>query len=410
MSTPTVTLWPTRMPNRLRSLPPLPPAAASTPNITAVPTPTNPTMPVPADVAASSTILIAECGPRASHARQVAALASQHLTFAGESSACRIVTLGNSQDEHYAWQCDVQAQDRINTRADAAKLIAALSPAQLWLAGGDGKLAAGLGNVLTRNLTRTSGRPIVPPVCREIVTTYRGHRLALDCNAPVCLPPQFGPVVQLDLADAAHHWATLRARPEFASQRARSRAAMGLSDGDTALGLVCAPHERHIALFSRVIGMLALGGHEVIGLADGQCHEADHAAVSAALVDDQFEIIMLDGPAEAALDGLDAVVWLGADGELAALKAACMGLPVVTVNSPAARLLASIATDLLDDSLTLRTNRAGVRAGESSFSPAAADSAPIDGPITLAPSATMASIGARVMSALRLIDASEIAR
>ena len=182
---------------------------------------------------------------------------------------------------------------------------------------------------------------------------------------------------------------TVRATAQTAAAAHRLRhvlrAGIELSDRELAIGLIGAwPQEGFVppcTLFSRVIGMVALGGFPVVGIADGSHEDLHHAATFVRTVEDQFELIAIDGPVEAGLGAFDGLVWLNPDagGWVAAMRSLANGVPVVTVESSTARAVAGLAGALR------QTN-------------------PAMGRIVIAPLETMASVGSRLMEVLGLVQ------
>lgn len=283
----------------------------------------------------------------------------------------RVITVCNSEQERRAELLGLEPLDRITRVGDVGRVI--------------GELGAKAVVVTSRRLLAASEKH-----CRKagvllgLAAVGIGGkalgRVAGDASGSVAA--RFVELTEL-LAFAPGHGVMA------GGDRVVLRQGLGVRDGELAIGLIgpwpgedlAAGDEPPCKLFSRVIGMLALGDYPVVGLADSGHSDMGGAATFAQTVEDQFELIGVDGPVEAALAAMDGLVWLGSHrgGSVAALAALRCGVPVVAVADEASRAVQMLAGEQRASGQVLAK-------------------------MVLAPDGTMASIGSRVMEALGLVE------
>jgi len=276
----------------------------------------------------------------------------------------RLVTVGSSEQERRAAELGVPVFDHCPTLRSVRRIIDALQPAEVAVT--SARLWKAVAGLAARN------QPGGKPLARVSLVAWSANATPLG-QYPVEATLQLTDLATLD---------TPRVTPR---QRHVLRAGIGLEDRELAIGLIGAwPQDGLVppcTLFSRVIGMLALGGFPVVGVADGLHEDMHHAATFVRTVEDQFELIAIEGPVEAGLGAFDGVVWLNPDagGWVAAMQSLMQGVAVVTIESPSARIVAGLAEAL--------------RAKD-----------PAVGRMVIAPLATMASVGSRLMEVLGLVQ------
>ncbi len=292
-------------------------------------------------------------------------LASNALAAAETSgTALRLVTVGSSEQERRAAELGIPVLDHCPTIRSVRRITDALQPAEIAVT------SARLWKVVSWPAARK--QPGGVPLARVTLAAWSAR------GTPLGQYPAEAPLQLTDLA-------TLHGPRITHRQRHVLRAGIGLEDRELAIGLIGAwPQDGLVppwTLFSRVIGMLALGGFPVVGVADGAHEDMHHAATFVRTVEDQFELIATDGPVEAGLGAFDGVVWLNPDagGWVAAMQALMQGIAVVSVESPSAKNVANLAEELRERD-------------------------PAVGRMVIAPLATMASVGSRLMEVLGLVQ------
>lgn len=283
----------------------------------------------------------------------------------------RVITVCSSEQERRAEMLGLEALDRITRPGDIGRVIAALSAKAV--------------TVTSRRLLAASDQH-----CRKARVLLELTAVGINAKAlsSAAGDPRLG--VASRLVELAELVAFAPGHGVSAGEdRALLRQGLGLRDGELAIGLIgpwpgedlASGDEPPCKLFSRVIGMLALGDFPVVGLADSGHSDMGGAATFAQTVEDQFELIGVTGPVEAALPAMDGLVWLGSHrgGSVAALAALRHGVPVVAVADDVSRAVQALAA-------------------------AQRESGQVLAKMVLAPDATMASIGSRLMEALALVE------
>jgi len=293
------------------------------------------------------------------------------LACRARAAGQRVITVCDSEQERRAEMLGLEPLDRITRAGDVGRII--------------GELGAKAVVVTSRRLLAASEKHCRKAgVLLELAAVGIGGKALgrAERDATGGVAARHVELTEL-LAFAPGHGVMAGA------DRAVLRQGLGVRDGELAIGLIgpwpgedlAAGDEPPCKLFSRVIGMLALGDYPVVGLADSGHSDMGGAATFAQTVEDQFELIGVDGPVEAALVAMDGLVWLGSHrgGSVAALAALRCGVPVVAVADDASRAVQMLAGEQRASGQVLAK-------------------------MVLAPDATMASIGSRVMEALGLVE------